>query len=146
MIGQVVGICLSEKRGSGKRNIGQGYLREGYGLVGDAHAGTERPISVLSIEAVREAAVPKGIEAGPGDFAENITVQGLDLKGIKKGQRLRLGEAEVEVLQVGKEIDASHTFSFHGMALLVTQGCFCGVTHGGQVRVGDQAEFLVQTP
>lgn len=137
--GTVVGVCISEKRGTGKINIGQGYLEKDYGLVGDAHAGSERAVSILTIESIEAAASKKGIVARPGDFAENITIKGIDLKGIGKGSRLVLGEAEVEVIQIGKKIDASHTFSFHGMALLVSEGCFCRVIRSGQVRIGDPA-------
>lgn len=135
--GRVVGVCISEKRGTGKINIGKGYLEKEYGLVGDAHAGTERQVSVLPLELIEEVARSHGIEARPGDFAENITVQGIDFSAIKPGSRLAVGEAELEVIQIGKEIDASHTFSFHGLALLVKSGCFCRVVRSGRVKAGD---------
>jgi MOSC domain-containing protein YiiM len=138
----VVGVCASGQRGTGKKNIGEGYLDRDCGLIGDAHAGTERSVSILALECIEEAAAGKGIVAGPGDFAENITVKGLDLDGIAIGTRLVLGEAEVEVIQIGKAVDASHTFNFHGMALLVSGGCFCRVVRSGWVRIGDRARVL----
>ncbi|MDH7479888.1 MAG: MOSC domain-containing protein [Syntrophomonadaceae bacterium] len=141
-MGCIVGVCVGEKRGVGKKNVKEGYLKKDYGLPGDAHAGMEKQVSVLAMETIEEAASAKGITALPGDFAENITLRGVDLKGVKRGQRLRLGEAEVEVVQVGKEPDPSHSFSFHGMALLVTEGCFCRVTRSGPVKVGDLAEII----
>ncbi len=140
--GRVVGVCISEKRGTGKINVGKGYLEKDYGLVGDAHAGTERQVSILPLELIEDVARSHGFEAGPGDFAENITVRGIDFSEIKPGSRLAVGEAELEVVQIGKEIDASHTFSFHGMALLVSNGCFCRVVRSGWVRVGDAAYRL----
>jgi MOSC domain-containing protein YiiM len=140
--GLVVGVSTSEWRGTGKINVGNGYLERDYGLLGDAHAGTERPVSVLALECIEEAITGKGIAAKPGDFAENITVNGLNLEGIAIGARLALGEAEVEVIQIGKVIDASHAFNFHGLALLVSRGCFCRVVKSGRVRVGDRAKVL----
>ncbi len=138
----VVGVCASAQCGTGKINIGQGYLERDYGLIGDAHADTERPVSILALECIEEAVAGKGIVAGPGDFAENITVKGLDLEGVAIGTRLALGEADVEVTQIGKTVDASHTFNFHGMALLVSSGCFCRVVRSGWVKVGDRAQVL----
>lgn len=135
--GSVVGVCISEKRGTGKINVGKGYLAKEYGLVGDAHAGSDRPVSILPVELIEQVASEKGIAARPGDFAENITIKGIDMKGIRPGSRLLIGEAEVEVIQIGKEIDASHTFSFHGLALLVSEGCFCRVIRSGRVQIGD---------
>lgn len=140
--GSVVGVCLSERRGTGKINIGEGYLQRGYGLIGDAHAGTQRPVSIISLECIEQAIAGKEIVAVPGDFAENITVKGLKFDGIAPGVRLALGEAEVAVVQIGKVIDASHSFSFHGMALLVSNGCFCRVDQSGWVRVGDRVQIL----
>ena len=140
--GLVVGVSTSERRGTGKINIGDGYLERDYGLLGDAHAGTEKSVSVLALECIEEAVAGKGIAAKPGDFAENITVKGLTLEGIAIGARLALGEAQVEVIQIGKVIDASHTFNFHGLALLVSSGCFCRVVKSGRVRVGDRAQVL----
>jgi MOSC domain-containing protein YiiM len=140
--GVVVGVCTSEKRGTGKANIGKGYLKKDHGLVGDAHAATERQVSILTMEGIERAVAGKGIVARPGDFAENITIRGIDLDGISPGARLILGGAEVEVVQIGKVIDASHTFSFHGMVLLVSEGCFCRVVRSGWVEVGDPAQLL----
>jgi MOSC domain-containing protein YiiM len=143
--GYIVGVSVSEEKGTSKRNIEKGYLRQDYGLVGDGHAGSERQVSVLSMETIEKAVSDKGISARPGDFAENITLKGIDLKGVQPGQRLQLGEAEVEVTQVGKVINETHTFSFHGMVLLVTEGCFCRVIRSGSVQVGDIAKLYPVT-
>jgi MOSC domain-containing protein YiiM len=140
--GLVVGVCVSEKRGTGKVNVGKGYLAKDYGLIGDAHAGSERPLSILPLELIERVASEKEIKANPGDFAENVTVKGIDMKGIRPGTRMSIGEAEVEVIQIGKEIDASHTFSFHGIALLVSEGCFCRVVRSGRVKIGDSVRLL----
>lgn len=139
--GVVVGVSISENRGTSKKNIGKGYLKEGYGLVGDAHAGTERAVSILTLEEIEKAVSEKKIEVSPGDFAENITIKGIAPEDISLGSRFIIGEAEVEVIQIGKEIDENHTFSFHGMVLLATKGCFCKVIRSGWVQTGDQVKY-----
>lgn len=73
-------------------------------MEGDAHAGNwHRQISLLgiaSIEHMRE----QGADVHPGDFAENITVEGMVLYELAVGTRLKLGnEAILEVTQIGKE-------------------------------------------
>jgi len=95
-MGSIVAVCASQRRMGPKRDMDEGYLREGYGLLGDAHAGlSERQVSLLALESIERAnlalsqAGPErsrraegrehGIEAGPGDFAENLTTQGIDL-------------------------------------------------------------------
>jgi MOSC domain-containing protein YiiM len=140
--GLVAGVCAGVKRGAGKINIGMGYLERGYGLIGDAHAGAERQVSILALECIEKAVAGKGIVAGPGDFAENITVKGLDLDGMAIGTHLAIGDAEVEVIKIGKAVDASHTFNFHGMTLLVLSGCFCRVVRSGRAKTGDRARVL----
>jgi MOSC domain-containing protein YiiM len=138
-MGSIVAVCASQRRVDPKRDEGEGYLREGYGLVGDAHAGlSEREVSLLALESIERANGEHGIEAGPGDFAENLTTQGIDLVSLPIGGRLRAGEAVLEVVQIGKPSHVAHTYSFRGFSLLPTEGIFCGVIKGGRVRRGDE--------
>ncbi|HAA89959.1 MAG TPA: MOSC domain-containing protein [Peptococcaceae bacterium] len=136
--GRVVGVCIAGKRGISKTNVGKGYLKANYGLVGDAHAGTERQVSLLMAERIEELSKENNLEIRPGDLAENITVEGIDLKKVKVGDTLKIGEAELEVVQIGKDDDAPHDFSFHGLSVLVTEGVYCKVLKDGWVKIGDQ--------
>jgi len=136
----VVAVCAGERRGEGKVDVGRGYLREGYGLVGDAHAGPgDRQVSLIALADVESAASAIGLPAGPGDFAANIGIDGLNLAGLPPGTRLRVGEAVLVVTHIGKKNVGPHHFSLHGIALLVERGVFCRVLRSGWVQKGDPA-------
>jgi len=152
---RIVAVCRSEQRTEPKVDIVQGELRQDHGLVGDSHAGlsqpfdklrTPRQVSLLALESIERANREHSIEARPGSFAENLTTlrqaqdtaQGLDLLSLKVGDCLRIGEALLEVVQIGKPPDVAHTYSFQGISLLPTEGVFCRVVEGGWVRRGDE--------
>jgi MOSC domain-containing protein YiiM len=140
---RIVAVCRSEQRTEPKVDIGQGELRQDHGLVGDSHAGlSQRQVSLLALESIERANQEHGINAGPGSFAENLTTQNLDLLSLKVGDHLRVGEALLEVVQIGKPPEVSHTYHFHGVSLLPTEGVFCRVVEGGWVCQGDEIAHL----
>ena len=142
-MGRVFAVCRSQRRVDPKEDIGAGELRAGYGLVGDAHAGlSPRQVSVLALESIERANREHGIRAGPGSFAENITTQGVDVLSLRVGDQLRVGPPLLEVIQIGKPPSAAHTYSFHGLSLLPTEGVFCRVLKSGQVKVGDEIALV----
>jgi len=108
--GKVFSINLSQKKGVGKKAVEEGYLKEGWGLLRDAHSGHwHRQVSLLSWERIREQKVcpkvKKSEERGfkPGDFAENITTEGLSLATLKIGDKIEIGESiRLKVTQIGK--------------------------------------------
>jgi MOSC domain-containing protein YiiM len=140
--GRVIGVCLSKRRSDPKHNVGRGYIRKGVGLVGDSHAGTEKEISLLAGEAIEALCERTGIVASPGSFAENITTEGLELKRVPIGTEIQVGGARVNVLAVGKDPSASHTYTFQGYSLLKEEGTFCKVTKSGWVQVGDVIKIV----
>lgn len=139
---KVVAVCLSADRGTVKRDIGTGYLRKDYGLVGDAHAGSDKQLSLLALEDIQKVCAEKQIDAGPGDFAENITTSGIDLVSIPIGTRLQLGEAVIRVKRIGKEKHLVHTYSYEGVSILPNFGVFAGVEKSGEVRTGDSITVI----
>jgi MOSC domain-containing protein YiiM len=140
---RVVAVCRSEQRTEPKVDIGRGELRQDHGLVSDSHAGlSQRQVSLLALESIERANQEHGINAGPGSFAENLTTQNLDLLSLKVGHRLRVGEALLEVVQIGKPPEVSHTYHFHGVSLLPTEGVFCRVVESGWVCQGDEIAHL----
>lgn len=142
-VGRVMALSVGQRRGEGKARVDFAYLQSGYGLVGDAHAGPgAMQVSLVAMEDVEEVNRTYGLEAGPGDFAANIAVAGLNLAALPLGSQLRLGQAKVEVAQIGKDRNLAHDFSFRGISLLVDKGVFCRVLSSGWVRVGDRAEVL----
>ena len=142
-VGEVIAISISEVCTEPKQNRGQGRLIAGYGVEGDSHAGlSEREVSLLGIEAIRSLNLEHDAEAVPGSFAENITTMGVDLPALSVGQRLKVGEAMLEVVQIGKPLDETHTYDFKGFSLLPTMGIFCRVLEDGGVGRGDSIYLI----
>lgn len=135
MPGRVIAVNKAPNRGMPKENVGVGYLREGWGLEGDGHAGPgSRQVSILPIEAM--GLVPQEMRGSvvSDAYTENITIAGVPLERLGVGVRLRLGEAEVLIRHIGKEVPKES-----GRPYIVSrQGRFGEVTKGGMVRVGDE--------
>jgi MOSC domain-containing protein YiiM len=144
---QVVAVCQSRQRTHPKVDIREGELRAGHGLVGDAHAGlSERQVSLLAVESIERANHKHGITAVPGSFAENLTTEGLDLGALRVGDRLRAGEAELFVVQLGKPPGVAHTYHYQGVSILPREGVFCRVARSGWVRHGDEIAVMSPSP
>ena len=137
--GKIIAINTSTAKGTRKKNVGKSRLLPGFGIETDAHAGDwHRQVSLLAFESI-EKMVQMGLKVGPGDFAENITTQGLDLLSLPIGTRFRLGpQALLEVTQIGK---VCHTrcaiFYQAGDCVMPKEGIFAKVLEGGEIQVGD---------
>jgi len=131
---KMLSLNISEKKGIQKTPVESMELRVDHGIVGDAHAGNwHRQISLLANEDV-QTMQGKGIDIGFGDFAENITTEGIELWTLPVGTRLFLGECEVEVTQIGKECH-QHCAIFHtvGDCVMPRRGIFVKVLKGGTI-------------
>ncbi len=140
--GRIVSICISEEVGTAKTRVEEAELREGHGIVGDGHAGSIRPVSIAMQETADAFSRQHGLEPEPGDFAENILIAGVDLTLLKVGDRIELGNALLEIVQIGKEVKPHH-YSFHGFRLLPEHGYFCKVVKGGKIREGDPCAGII---
>jgi MOSC domain-containing protein YiiM len=140
--GKVVGVCMSQRRTDPKENVGKGFLREGLGLVGDSHAGSEKEVSLLAIESIQKFCQKAGISAKPGSFAENITTEGMDLTSLPIGSKLQIGDAKLEVIQIGKDPSQAHTYNYQGYSILPKEGVFCKVIESGEIKSGDIIRFI----
>ena len=139
----VTSVNISEKKGTVKHEVPEIQLRLRHGIVGDAHAGDwHRQISMLaeeSIDKMRE----KLPQLKPGAFAENINTVGMDLKSLPIGTRLRIGETEVEVTQIGKECHNDCAIKkATGQCVMPTEGIFVIVIKEGVVRAGDAVAII----
>lgn len=137
--GKVLRVSISDEKGVPKRNVEEVSLLVEWGVEGDAHAGAwHRQVSLLAMESIRKMQ-DKGLEVRPGDFAENITTEGLDLISLPIGTRLKVGgEALLEVTQIGKECHAGCAiFQQVGQCIMPLEGIFARVIQGGKVRPGD---------
>jgi MOSC domain-containing protein YiiM len=142
-VAKVIAVCTSETKGVRKENIHEGTLKEEFGLVGDAHADSKwhRQVSLLAAESI-EKMRQMGYDVGPGDFAENITCEGIELYTLPIGTRLTVGDKVIlEVSQIGKECHAGCAiFKLTGKCIMPKEGVFARVIKGGQVKTGDQIE------
>ncbi|GFN35284.1 MOSC domain-containing protein [Tepidimicrobium xylanilyticum] len=143
-IGMVLDINVSEKKGVVKKPVEKGIFKEDYGLEGDAHAGKwHRQVSLLGIESYRKMK-DLGIKGlSHGDFAENITTEGIILHELPVGTRLRIGETIQEVTQIGKQCHTGCAISQQvGKCIMPKEGIFTKVVKGGVVKQGDIIEVL----
>ena len=102
-MGYIRAVCISEKKGTGKKHVGEAVFIEDEGLKGDAHAGKwHRQVSLLSKEAV-EAFKERGAKVEDGDFGENLLVEGFDLKKLPVGTVFSCNGVVLEMTQIGKE-------------------------------------------
>jgi len=140
--GRVRAISISKQKGMSKTNVPEADLEAGLGIVGDAHAdGGHRQVSLLAAEEIEQLR-DKGASVSPGEFAENITTQDLDLRALKVGSRLRIGDgAELVVTQLGKHCHGRCAiFAKLGDCIMPRDGIFARVTASGRIRVGDIIE------
>jgi MOSC domain-containing protein YiiM len=139
MTGRVVSINIGEKKGTRKTPVEEAFLRENFGLEGDAHASSlwHRQLSLLAFESI-EKMKDKGLDVKEGDFAENITTEGLELTSLPIGTRLRIGEALAEVTQIGKRCHTKcEIYTQAGDCIMPREGIFVKILKGGWVRKGD---------
>jgi MOSC domain-containing protein YiiM len=140
-LAKILAVCKSEEKGTKKELQAEGLLEEELGLVGDAHADccTHRQVSLLAIESINKMR-GAGFDVGPGDFAENLTTEGIALALLPVGTRLSIGQdAVLEVTQIGKECHTGCAiFRQVGKCIMPKEGVFARVIRGGVVRAGDE--------
>ena len=142
--GRINAISVSKEKGSRKVNVPEAQLKADFGIIGDAHAGSwHRQISLLAVESI-EKMVAKGANISPGDFAENITTEGIDLLALEVGNILKLGEdIELEITQIGKQCHGKcEIFKQVGDCIMPQEGIFAKVIKPGKINVGDAIEVL----
>ncbi len=144
MNARIVAVCISRNKGEKKTPVAQVELRPGHGIVGDAHAGNwHRQVSLLAIESIRKMQ-GMGLTVDAGDFAENLTTEGVDLVTMPLGAGVRIGDTLLEITQIGKEC---HTrcaiYDQAGDCVMPKEGVFARVVKGGKVQAGDRIEAPV---
>lgn len=142
--GTIIAVSVSEKKGEKKKNVDCVELRENFGIVGDAHAGSEiRQVSLLAEESI-EKMRQKGLDVASGDFAENITIKGFDLLNVAIGDRIKIGEkAVLEISQIGKEcFTRCNIYDQAGDCIMPQEGVFARVLTGGRVRPNEEIRLI----
>jgi len=154
--GKIFSINISKGKGGKKYPVKDIYITE-FGLEGDGHCGDwHRQVSLLSYESIKDV-IKKGIDAGPGDFAENITTAGAKIENLKIGDLIIIGSKPVDnndllknnfhddkenvvlkVTQIGKEcINPCRIYYQLGSCIMPSEGIFCKVIKTGRIKVGD---------
>lgn len=142
--GTVVSVNISEHKGTRKHPLQGPVMITDQGMQGDAHAGNwHRQLSLLAQESI-ERMQGHGVVLGPGDFAENITTQHLDLLALPVGTRLQVGSRVVlEVTQIGKECHLGCEIrKLVGDCVMPREGIFARVVTPGSIEAGDMIQVV----
>jgi len=140
MKGTIQSICISSSKGTKKKEIDSAEILPDWGIKNDAHAGNwHRQVSFLSIQSIEKMKM-KGFAAHPGDFAENITVDGIDFSEIAIGDTLIINDTIIlEVTQIGKECHSSCEIRIiTGDCIMPREGIFARVLRGGTICIGNE--------
>ena len=138
--GKVLAVNTSEEKGTKKTNVQSCALLKGFGLKGDAHGGPwHRQVSLLANESI-EKMKAKGLKVGYGDFAENITTEGIDLVHLPIGTEIRIGNSILlRVTQIGKVCHTRCAIYYQaGDCVMPKEGIFAEVVNEGEVKAGDE--------
>lgn len=168
---KIVGVCVSDRKGVPKKNVGSAYLEIAKGLKNDAHSGFGlRQVSLLARESIDRFVTltaskmrEKGYELQEGSFAENLTTEGIDLKSLPIGTEMKIGETvRLRITQIGKDCHAKHAqpggqsggparpdglsggcaiFRKIGDCIMPVEGVFAEVLQSGDVKIGDKIEI-----
>lgn len=141
--GRIISINISKRKGTRKGNVNNALCVEDYGLKGDAHAESGiRQVSLLSVESIDKMRA-KGLTLKAGDFAENLTVDGLNLLEFSVGTKFKVGETILELSQIGKECHTKCAIYYQaGDCVMPKEGIFARVIKSGKIKVGDKIEVI----
>jgi hypothetical protein len=140
--GRVISINISDKKGIRKKPVNEAEIVTDFGIKGDAHASRKwhRQISLLALESIAKMQ-DRGCNVKPGDFAENITTEGINLVGLPIGTPMNIGNVSVEVSQIGKECHTKCSiYNQAGDCIMPKEGIFVKVIKGGTIKQGDSIE------
>jgi len=142
--GRVLSANISKEKGTAKEPAGSIRIDD-LGVVEDAHAGRwHRQVSLLAREDVERFEHKAGRPVRNGEFAENLTTSGIDLKQVALLDRFRIGGVLLEVTQIGKKCHGTSCAIFRevGECVMPKEGLFARVLAGGEVRDGDEIELV----
>lgn len=143
---KIISVNISETKGTIKNPIEVGCFELEVGLSGDAHSGPwHRQVSLLAMESIEKMKRMNLPDLKPGDFAENLTTEGIELFTLPIGTRLKIGETLMEVTQIGKE--CHHGCEIRkkvGDCVMPREGIFCRVLEAGNVSAEDEVSVVAE--
>jgi MOSC domain-containing protein YiiM len=144
-LAKILAVCKSKKKGTKKDDVKEGYFLQDYGMDDDAHAdsNSHRQVSLMAIESI-EKMKKLGLDVGPGDFAENLTTEGMELISLPVGTEVSVGdEVKLEITQIGKECHTKCAiYRTVGQCIMPEEGVFTRVLRGGKVKTGDEIKVV----
>jgi molybdenum cofactor synthesis domain-containing protein len=145
-MGKIIAVCISEKKGTQKKNVHCAEFIKEYGIKEDAHAGKwHRQVSLLSNEKI-EAFKNKGAEVEEGAFGENLIVDGIDFRSLPVGTRFQCNDVLLELTQIGKECHTGcEIYHKMGDCIMPREGVFARVLSGGTIKEGDEMTVLEES-
>jgi cyclic pyranopterin phosphate synthase len=143
MNARIKAISVSRQKGQKKNNVSSALLKQNFGVIGDAHAGSEREVSLLAEESI-EKMRQRGLDVNAGDFAENITTEGIDLLDLEIGTKIKIGKGVVlEVTHIGKVCHSRCNIYYQaGDCIMPKEGIFAKIIKGGEIKPGDRICIL----
>ena len=137
---KVIACCISEKKGTIKKEVPEIMLKVDHGIIGDAHAGNwHRQVSLLAKESVDKIRDKFKYELKPGVFAENILTEGIILHELPIGTKMKIGTSILQVTQIGKECHMSCEIrKLIGDCVMPREGIFCKVLQDGKIKKDDE--------
>ena len=142
-MGEVVAICISEKKGTEKNTVNECTVIENHGIKGDAHAGNwHRQISLLSYEKIEDFK-NRGVNVEDGAFGENLIIKGIDFSDIIVGSKVQIGQVLLEVTQLGKKCHQHcRIYEAVGDCIMPREGVFAIALVGGEILVGEKVSLV----
>ena len=142
-MGKVIAVCISEQKGTQKKNVHTANFIEDFGIENDAHAGKwHRQVSLLSYEKIQDFRA-RGAKVDDGAFGENLVVSGFDFKTLPIGTKFKCNDVVLELTQIGKECHhGCAIYQAMGDCIMPREGVFTKVLHGGTISEGDDFEIL----
>lgn len=146
-MGKILAVCISEQKGTLKTAVDKGLMIKDFGLEYDAHAGKwHRQISLLAVEAVRAFEEKYNFKVPAGAFGENLLVEGIDLKTLPIGTKLKSGDILLEITQIGKKCHLGCKIQQQtGECIMPNEGVFAVVLNGGEIKAGDELSLEGET-
>ena len=141
---KVLSVNISKEKGVIKKPVKQIVINE-KGIENDAHAGDwHRQVSLLAKESIDKFEGVLGRKIVFGEFAENITTEGITLYTMKPGDRLNISGVELEVTQIGKKChgEGCAIFSQVGKCVMPKEGIFAKVLKTGTIKPGDEVVYI----
>jgi len=140
---KILSVNISEEKGTIKTPA-EKIILDPHGVRGDAHAGSwHRQVSLLGKESVDKFSVLAGRDITYGEFAENITTEGLILYKTHPLDHITIGDVELEITQIGKKChgDSCAIYREVGNCVMPKEGIFARVIRGGEVNPGMEMEY-----